>query len=91
VATIRRILAALPGSKVTQDGDDGQNITFPAKHLETVAGILGLRKRRVMPESQRKSKEAELAPFRFSANPSRQSEKTDRQATISGAGGSSVA
>jgi hypothetical protein len=44
--TTRRLLAAVPGAAVVQDGSDGQNVTFGAEHFETVAGILGLRKRR---------------------------------------------
>jgi hypothetical protein len=52
----REILKAVPSAVVTQDGDDGQNITFPAAHFGTVAGILRLWKRRVLSEADRQKR-----------------------------------
>jgi hypothetical protein len=91
VVTTRRILAAVPDAVVTQDGDDGQNITFPAAHLETVAGILGLKRRRVVSEAQRARLAVVGKATRLSRNPGPQSDKSTRQATISGPNVSSVA
>jgi hypothetical protein len=47
VQTTRRILATVPDAIVTQDGDDGANITFPVEQLDSVAGVLRLRKKRI--------------------------------------------
>jgi hypothetical protein len=44
--TTRRILAAVEGAVIVQDGDDGANIAFPAERLDVVAPILRLRRRR---------------------------------------------
>lgn len=55
MATTRRILEAVPGAAVTQDADDGQNVRFPASALPVVAGILRLRKRRVVVLSEERA------------------------------------
>src|SRR5687768_16029098 len=44
--TTGRLVATVPEALVTQDGTDGQNIRFHARHLDAVADLLGLRKRR---------------------------------------------
>jgi len=53
--TTRKILAAVPGAKIAQDGDDGQNVTFPGEAFEVVAAIMQLRKRRKLPEKSREA------------------------------------
>jgi hypothetical protein len=69
VLTTRRIIEAVPGSVVVQDGQDGQNVTFDTVHFDTVAAILGLRKRRRLSEAHRKRLVEQVASFRF-AGPS---------------------
>jgi hypothetical protein len=60
-----RLLAAVPGAKVEQDGSDGQNITFEPEHLETVAKLLRLRRRKQVTPEQREAGSLRLAKFRF--------------------------
>jgi hypothetical protein len=67
IAATKRILVGVPGARVTQDGDDGQNIAFPAEHLPIVAELLRLRKRRrchLTPEQLRAGAER-LASYQF--------------------------
>jgi hypothetical protein len=51
--TTRRLLAAVPGARVVQDGSDGQAVTFAPEHLDVVAGLLGLWRKRVLSAEQR--------------------------------------
>jgi hypothetical protein len=76
--TTRRILDAVPGAKVVQDGSDGQNITFAPEGFEAVAGILRLRRRR------QSSAAAHLAAFRF--NPRLQGDEIERQGVPAASG-----
>jgi hypothetical protein len=50
---IARRLAALPGCRVHQDGDDGLTVVFPEAMFEMVAAILKPRRRRRWSEAQR--------------------------------------
>jgi hypothetical protein len=63
-ATTKRVLAAVPGAVVAQDGDDGANVVFPAEHLDTVADILRLRRKRQYTPAQREAAAARLARVR---------------------------
>jgi hypothetical protein len=47
--TTDKILAAVPGARVVQDGDDGQNVVFPSEHHQAVAVILVLRRHKTRP------------------------------------------
>lgn len=90
-ATTKRILAAVPEAVVTQDGGDGQNIKFPAAALETVARVLGLRKRRVLSEVQRARAAEVLHQHRFASH-AVQVNEIDPGATIGTTGeGSGIA
>jgi hypothetical protein len=51
--TTRRLLAAVPGARVVQDGSDGQNITFAPDYLDVVADVLGLKRKRVLSAAHR--------------------------------------
>lgn len=46
-------LAALPGCRVHQDGDDGLTVVFPEAMFEAVASILKPRRRRRWSEAER--------------------------------------
>lgn len=46
-------LAALPGCRVHQDGDDGLTVVFPAAMFKAVAAIIKPRRRRRWSEAQR--------------------------------------
>jgi hypothetical protein len=72
--TTAPILAKVPDALVTQDGSDGQNIRFDARHLDTVAGILGLRRRRQVSEAERERLAEMGQATRFSTNHGVQSE-----------------
>jgi hypothetical protein len=63
--TTNAILAKVPDAVVMQDGSDGQNVKFAARHLDTVAGILGLRRRRQLSEEQKAALAEANAPYRF--------------------------
>lgn len=67
-ARIARRLAALPGCRVHQDGDDGLTIVFPEAMFETVAAILKPRRRRRWSEAERAKRLASGNLFR-SASP----------------------
>jgi hypothetical protein len=62
--TTKRLLAAVPDSVVVQDGSDGANIAFPAEHLDAVAAILKLRRKRQYTAAQRQAASARLAKVR---------------------------
>jgi hypothetical protein len=71
--TTAAILAKVPGAVVTQDGDDGQNVRFHARHLDAVAGVLRLRRRRQVSEAERQrlaALSAAHSPFRQSISES---------------------
>jgi hypothetical protein len=51
--TTLRILATVPDAVVAQDGSDGQNVRFHARHLDAVASILRLRRRKEVSEAER--------------------------------------
>jgi hypothetical protein len=51
--TTAAILAKVPDALVTQDGSHGQNIRFHVRHLDAVAGILRLRRRKEVSEAER--------------------------------------
>jgi hypothetical protein len=63
-ATTRRLLATIPDAAVVQDASDGANITFSAEHLDTVAQILRLRRKRQYTPAQRQAAAARLAKVR---------------------------
>jgi hypothetical protein len=63
-ATTRRLLAAVPGAKLVQDGDDGANIAFGPEYLDTVAAILRLRRNRRYTPAQRQAAAARLEKVR---------------------------
>jgi hypothetical protein len=72
--TTARILATVPGAVITQDGSDGQNVKFPARHLDEVAGILRLRRRKEVSEAERERLAAlsrAHSPFRKSISESK--------------------
>src|SRR5262249_6063816 len=48
-----RILKAVAGARVAQDGSDGQNVVFDVASLDTVAAILRLRRRKRMTAEQK--------------------------------------
>jgi hypothetical protein len=64
--TARKILQAVPGARVIQEGSDGSNIAFDVTHFETVASILRLRRRRVVSPEQRAIAVQRLAKYHFS-------------------------
>jgi len=64
-ATTRRVLAPAPGAVVAQDGADGQNVTFGAAHLDTVAPVLRLYRRRRLSAEHRAKLAGATAPYRF--------------------------
>jgi hypothetical protein len=70
-ATTQKLLAIVPGARVHQDGSDGQNVVFDAEHLDAVAKLLRLRRRRVLADRQRRANRERLKPFAFpkSRNP----------------------
>ena len=59
--TTKRLLAAVPGCRLVQDGADGANVVFPVEHLDTVAGVLRLRRRRRYTPAQRLELAARLS------------------------------
>jgi hypothetical protein len=61
--TTDRVLAAAEGAVITQDGGDGQNVKFHVRHLDVVAPILRLRRRRqvVLTEEQLQARRDLLA------------------------------
>jgi hypothetical protein len=63
-ATTRRLLEKVPGAVVKQDGSDGQNVIFAPEHLETVAAILKLRRKKQYTPAQRQAAAAQLAKVR---------------------------
>jgi hypothetical protein len=66
--TTRRILRRVAGAVLWQDGSDGANIIFDPAHLETVAGLLRLKKRRRrMNEAERTAAAERLSKIRPSA------------------------
>lgn len=79
----RLILDAVPGAVASQDADDGANITFPADQFDAVAGVLGLRKRRVLSEDER-TRLAELSRLH---SPIRKRGGFGAAAGVSGSGG----
>ena len=50
---VARRLKKLPFTNIAQDGDDGANVLFHAKHFDAVAKIMRPRRRRQMSEKQR--------------------------------------
>jgi hypothetical protein len=74
-ATTNKIMAAVPGARIVQDGSDGQNLTFDPAHLATVAGLLRLRRRRVLTADQRRAAVDRLKRYRY--RPSRTSSQSD--------------
>jgi hypothetical protein len=64
-ATTRRTLATVPDAVVVADATDGANIVFAAEHLEMVAPLLRLRKRRRLSPERRRAGAERLAPFRL--------------------------
>jgi hypothetical protein len=60
----KRLLAEVPGSVIVQDGDDGANIAFQPEHLDTVARLLRLRRKRQYTPAQREAASAHLAKVR---------------------------
>jgi hypothetical protein len=62
-ATTKRLLAAVPDAVITQDGGDGQNVKFHVRHLDVVAPLLRLRRRRqvVLTEEQVQARREQLA------------------------------
>jgi hypothetical protein len=63
-ATTKRLLATVPDSVIVQDGADGANVTFPAEHLDAVAVVLKLRRKRQYTPAQRQAASARLAKVR---------------------------
>ena len=61
---IARRLAALPGGRVHQDGDDGLIAVFPDSMFETVASILKARRRRSWSEAERAKRVASGGLFK---------------------------
>jgi hypothetical protein len=62
--TTKRLLADVPGCRVVQDGADGANVVFPAEHLDAVARILRLRRRRQYTPEQCRVLAARLRPVK---------------------------
>jgi hypothetical protein len=62
-----RALAALPGVRVVQDGDDGINAVFPIAEFEAVAAILKPRRRRMLPPERAAELTERLRRYRFTA------------------------
>jgi hypothetical protein len=60
----KRLLEKVPGAKKVQDGDDGANIAFESEHLDVVALILRLRRKRQYTPAQRQLASAHLAKVR---------------------------
>jgi hypothetical protein len=63
--TTRRLLVAVPGAVVVQDGSDGANITFMPEHLDAVAEVLKLRRKKQYTPAQRQAAAAQLAKARL--------------------------
>jgi hypothetical protein len=63
-ATTKRLLAAVPGAVIVQDGADGANIAFGPKYLDVVAQILRLRRKRQYTPARREAASAQLARVR---------------------------
>jgi hypothetical protein len=63
-ATTKRLLATVPDAVLVQDGSDGANVVFPAEHLDAVAAILRLRRKRQYTAAQRQAASARLAEVR---------------------------
>src|SRR5262245_14087752 len=63
--TTRKLLALVPGAAVVADGADGQNVVFGVAHLDAVAGLLYLRRRRRLSPERRQAEAARLAAFAF--------------------------
>jgi hypothetical protein len=79
--TTRRLLDAVPGSVIVQEGSGGANFVFPAEHLDTVAGILRLRRRRRYTPEQRQELVARLR------KPTPDGHRALRQRATTGKGG----
>jgi hypothetical protein len=60
----RPCLAALPGCRVHQDGDDGLTVVFAEAMFEAVAAILKPRRRRCWSEAERAKRSASGSLFR---------------------------
>lgn len=58
-------IMSLPYVKVLQEGDDGINATFPAKHFDEIAKIMGARRKRQMSPEQRAASMERLAKYGF--------------------------
>jgi len=63
--TTGKVPAIDPEAVITQDGTDGQNVRFHARHFEAVAVVLRLRKRRRLSEEQKAERGERLRGFRF--------------------------
>jgi hypothetical protein len=63
-ATTRRLLENVPGAEVKQDGSDGQNVIFAPEHLDVVAEVLKLRRKKHLTPAQRQAASAQLAKVR---------------------------
>lgn len=77
-------VAALPYAQVTQDADDGMNITFPVEHFDEVAAIVKPRLRRRLSEQQRAACTERLRQYQLT--PGRASEIAARQSDGAGQG-----
>jgi len=62
---------SLPYAKISQDGDDGMNIIFPAEHFEQVAEIVQPRRRRRLSEENRARLVESGRQFHFSPGSNR--------------------
>jgi hypothetical protein len=58
-------LLAVPGARLHQRGDDEASVTSPPEHLEAVAAILQLRRRRQVSDDHRRRLTEAGAGFRF--------------------------
>ncbi len=78
---IAKRLAELDCVTVTQDGEDGINVTFHVDDFDKVAEVMKPRKRRRLSPEQRQLAAERLRPFRFPA--AAQSDSGGLESTIS--------
>jgi hypothetical protein len=64
-ARIANRLAALPGVRIVQDGDDGINAIFHVDDFDEVAAIMKPRRRRRLTPGQRTEREERLRKYQF--------------------------
>lgn len=60
-------LAALPGARVIQDGDDGINVAFHVRDFEAVAAIMKPRRRRRLTAAKRSEQVERLRNYQFTS------------------------